>query len=415
MNGIESLALRLAISLGIGLLIGAERERRKGTGPGRGPAGIRTFALVALAGGLALAFGGELILAVSALAVGALSVVAYRKSRAADPGLTTEVALLTTLLLGALAVREPALAAGLAVAVAILLASRTKLHRFVRTVLTEQELHDALLFAAAALVILPLTPDRTVGPLGVFNPRTLWKLVVLVMAISAFGYIAQRILPSRLGLPLAGLASGFVSSTATIAAMGERAARDEKLRRPAVAGAVLSSVATIVQMAIVLFATSRPTLSAMRMPLLFAGAAAVAYGLVFAFRLARARAGDAAPRGRAFDLKVSILFAVTVSAILFLAAVVQRWLGSRGLDIAVGLAGFADAHAAAISAASLAAAGKIAPADAVVPILVAMSTNTVSKAVAAVTAGGRRFALQTIPGLLLVIGSAWAGTLLVGR
>ena len=186
MSGIESLPLRLAVSLGIGLLIGAERERRKGAGPGRGPAGIRTFALVALAGGLALAFGGELILAVTALGVAALAVVAYRKSPAADPGLTTEVALLTTLLLGALAVREPALAAGLAVAVAILLASRTAIHRFVRNILTEQELHDALLFAAAALVVLPLTPDRTVGPLDVFNPRTLWKLVVLVMAISAF-------------------------------------------------------------------------------------------------------------------------------------------------------------------------------------------------------------------------------------
>jgi uncharacterized membrane protein (DUF4010 family) len=165
-------------------------------------------------------------------------------------------------------------------------------------------------------------------------------------------------------------------------------------------------------MAIVLFATSRPTLSAMRMPLLLAGAAAVAYGLVFAFRLARVRAGDSAPRGRAFDLKVSLLFAVTVSAILFLAAAVQRWLGSRGVDVAVALAGFADTHAAAISAASLAAAGKIVPKDAVVPILLAMSTNTISKAVAAATAGGRRFAAQTIPGLLLIMLAAWAGTVI---
>jgi uncharacterized membrane protein (DUF4010 family) len=233
------------------------------------------------------------------------------------------------------------------------------------------------------------------------------------MAISACGYIAQRLLPSRLGLPLAGLASGFVSSTATIAAMGQRAAREERLCRPAVAGAVLSSVATIVQMAIVLFATSRPVFDAMRYPLLLAGAAAVAYGLVFAFRLARASAGDAAPKGRAFDLKISLLFAVTVSAILFLGAAVQRWLGPSGLVVAVGLAGFADAHAAAISAASLVAAGKIAATDAVVPILVAMSTNTVGKAVAAVTAGGRRFAAQTIPGLLLIILAAWAGFLML--
>ena len=407
----ETLAVRLAVSLGIGLLIGAERERRKGSGPGRAPAGIRTFALVGLAGGISLAFGGEVVLAASALVVGALAVVAYRRSRAADPGLTTEVALLTTFLLGALAAREPALAAALAVAVAILLASRTKLHRFVRTVLTEQELHDALLFAAAALVVLPLTPDRLVGPLGVLNLRTLWKLAVLVMGISSLGYIAQRLLGSRLGLPLAGLASGFVSSAATIAALGRRAASDPRLRRPAVAGAVLSTVSTILQMAAVLFATSPPTLRAMKLPLLFSGVAAGVYGLLFALRLKRGPAADDVSSGRAFDLRVSVLFAATVSAVLLLSAAVYSWVGSRGLVAAVALAGFADAHAAGISAASLVAAGKFSAPDAVLPILAGLTTNTLTKAVAAAAAGGRRFALETIPGLLLVILAAWTGAL----
>ena len=393
-------------------MIGAERERRKGKGPGRAAAGIRTFALAALAGGISLAFGGEVILAISALVVGALAAIAYGRSRDRDPGLTTEVALLTTFLLGALAVRETALAAGLAVAVAILLAARTRLHRFVRTVLTEQELQDALLFAAAALVVLPLTPDRPIGPLEVFNPRTLWKLVVLVMAISAFGYVAQRLLPTRLGLPLTGLASGFVSSAATIAAMGQRAARDSRLCRPAVAGAVLSTLATVIQMAALLLATNRATFDAMRLPLLFAGVAAVAYGLVFTIRLKGVRGDGPAPRGRAFDPKVSLLFAVTVSAILFLAAFLQHRLGNRGLEVAVALAGFADTHAAAISAASLVAAGRVMASDAVVPILAGMTTNTITKAVAAAAAGGRTFALQTVPGLLLVIGAAWVGAFL---
>ncbi len=411
----DALAVRLAVSLGIGLLIGAERERRKGKGPGRAPAGIRTFGLVALAGGVSLAFGGEAVLVVSMLAVGALAAIAYFRSRAADPGLTTEVALLTTFLLGALAVRQPALAAGLGATVAILLAARTRLHRFVRRVLTEQELHDALLFAAAALVVLPLTPDRPVGPFGVLNPRTLWKLTVLVMAISAGGYVALRLLGVRLGLPLAGLASGFVSSAATIGAMGQRAAKEPNLCLPAVAGAVLSSVATVVQMVVVLGATSPPTLRAMRLPLLFAGLAAGGYGLLFAFRLARRRSDGAAPLGRAFDLKTSFLFAATVSGILLLSAAVNQWLGKRGLLVAVGLAGFADAHAAAISAASLTAASKISASEAVWPILTALSTNTVTKAVAAAAAGGRRFALETIPGLLLVILAAWAGALVASK
>jgi uncharacterized membrane protein (DUF4010 family) len=411
-----SLPLSLAVALGIGLLIGAERERRKGSGPTRAPAGIRTFAIAALAGGVALAFGGVAILAVGTVVIGAFAAIAYARARAVDPGLTTEVALVTTFLLGAVAVRQPALAAGVGVVVAVLLASRTPLHRFVRKLLTEEEARDALLFAAAALVVLPLAPDEAIGPLGVFNARTLWKLVVLVMGISAAGYVALRILGARLGLPVSGLASGFISSVATIGSMGQRAVKEPSLSRAAVAGAVLSTVATVVQMVLLLLATSRATLSAMALPLLFAGIAAAAYGLVFALRNLRGkRSESAAVKGRPFDLKLAVAFAVVVTAILFAAAAVQQWLGTRGLAAAVALAGFADTHSAAISAASLAAARKISPGEAVVPILLALTTNTVTKAIAAFMAGGRRFALRVVPGLVLVILAAWAGAWVGGK
>lgn len=409
MSFTEYLAVRLAIALGIGLLIGAERERRKGTGPSRAPAGIRTFALVSLVGGISQALGGELLLAVAALGVAGLSITAYRARSREDPGFTTGIALLTSLLLGALAVRQPALAAGLAVVVAGLLAARTRLHRFIHDVLTEQELQDALLFAAAALVILPLTPDRPIGPLAIFNPRTLWKLVVIVMSISAAGYIALRALGPRFGLPLAGLASGFVSSAATIGSMGARATQEPQLLRAAVAGAVLSTVSTVVQMAAVLLVTDQSTFTAMRFPLLYAGAVAVIYGALFMIKTASQKPGDAAPSGRAFNVMTAVAFAATVTAILLASAAANRWLGSSGLAFAAGLAGFADTHSAAISVASLVAVGKITAADAVLPILIGLTTNTVTKAVVAITTGGWRFALQVIPGLLLVILAAWMG------
>ena len=182
-----ALVLKLAVALGIGLLLGAERERRKGTGPARSAAGIRTFALTALLGGLAATLGGEALLVAGAIMIGSLAALSYLRDSAEDPGLTTEVALLATYLLGALALSQPALAAAVAVVVAVLLASRTVLHRFVQSILTEQEVGDALLLLASALVILPLAPDRPVGPFGVLNPRTLWTLVVLVMAISSAG------------------------------------------------------------------------------------------------------------------------------------------------------------------------------------------------------------------------------------
>lgn len=138
-------SLGLAIALGIGLLIGAERERRKGTGRTRSAAGVRTFALTALAGGMSFWVGGELLVAVAAATVGIFGAVSYRRTAPADPGLTSETALFATLLSGALAIEQPALAAGPGVAITVLLAARTPLHRFLRHLLTEQEAHDALL------------------------------------------------------------------------------------------------------------------------------------------------------------------------------------------------------------------------------------------------------------------------------
>ncbi len=193
----------LLVALGIGLLIGLERERRKGHGPDREAAGVRTFALVALLGGLCAAFGGVAVLAVCAAFIAVAGLAAYTIRRNDDPGLTTQVALMTTFLLGALTSRDAALAAALAVIVAVLLVARTLLHRFVRDSLSEQEVHDGLIFATAALVVLPFVPNDELGPYGVFNPFVIWRLVVIVMAIGAVGYAGIRLFGARLGLAVA--------------------------------------------------------------------------------------------------------------------------------------------------------------------------------------------------------------------
>jgi uncharacterized membrane protein len=136
---IDPVVWNLATALGCGLLIGAERERRKGQGAARDPAGIRTFAIASLGGALATLAGGPWLLVAAVLAVGALATVAYWRSHQDDPGLTTEIALVVTVMLGGLAVHEQLIAAGLAVAVAVLLALKGPLHRFVGQVLTEAE------------------------------------------------------------------------------------------------------------------------------------------------------------------------------------------------------------------------------------------------------------------------------------
>src|SRR5512134_757020 len=182
--------LQIAVALGIGLLIGIERERRKGEGAGRAPAGVRTYAITALLGAVSFELGGPVLLAVVTVPVAGFIALGYYRTRSDDPGLTSEFVQLLTLFLGALAMREPLLASGLGVIVALLLAARSRMHHFVRRVLTETELNDALMLAAAALVVLPLMPDRYVGPFNAINLHTLWVIVVLMMSISSGGYIA---------------------------------------------------------------------------------------------------------------------------------------------------------------------------------------------------------------------------------
>lgn len=407
----------LLVALGIGLLVGGERERNKGEGPERAMAGVRTFATTALLGAVCLRAGGELLLAVAVAAVAALCVFSLRSRDSrlggdgGDPGLTTEVALLLTLLLGALAVAEPALASGLGVTLAVLLASKSWLHHFVKSVVTEREMWDALIIAAASLVILPLLPDRYIGPFEAINPRTTGTLVVLIMAVSAAGHVASRALGARLGLPAAGFASGFVSSTATVAAMGTRFAARADMQVPAAAAAILSSVATIIQLFVVLGATNPAVMAELMLPLSLAGVAALAYAALFAMRgLKSSKALDGEP-GSAFSIRTALLLALTLSGIVMLSAGMEQWLGRPGVLVAALVSGFGDVHSTSVSMASLASSGRISASEAVLPILIALSANTLGKGVVAGITGGRAYLRSVAPGLVLMLVAAWAGYL----
>ena len=410
---LDPLVLGFLVALGVGLLIGIDRERKKGEGPARAAAGLRTFTLASLAGAAGMAVGQELLLTAVVLGVAAFAGLSYWHTRETDPGLTTEIALVVTALLGGLAIREPAFAAGLGVVVAALLNARTALHRFVRSVLTDTEIRDLLVFAAATLVVLPMLPDHPIGPYGALNLRTIWIVVILVMAVGALGYVAVRIVGPRFGHPLAGLASGFISSSATIGAMGARAAKEPELAASAAAGAVLSSVATVAQLAILLAATNMATFRAYLAPLILSSGVAVLYGGAFMLWTMKQKAAPDEAPGSAFSLRTALTFAAILAAVLVLAAALQDWFGEAGVILAAGAAGFADTHSAAISVAALVSDGRLQPAATVIPILAAFTTNTLTKMVFAFSAGGARFALCVVPGLVLMVIAAWAGALFV--
>jgi uncharacterized membrane protein (DUF4010 family) len=191
--------------------------------------------------------------------------------------------------------------------------------------------------------------------------------------------------------------------------MGARAADDPKLMRPAVAGAALSTVSTVVQLAVLLAATSPTVLWALTLPLLYAGLAATAYGALFALRTAASAPDATASYGEALSLRAALILAATFGVILLAAAAMRTWFGDNGILVAAAITGLADAHATAVSAASLAASGMISAQTACLPVLIGLTTNTLTKCVLAFTSGKRPFAWRILPGLLLVLAGAWLG------
>jgi uncharacterized membrane protein (DUF4010 family) len=404
---------RLAIALGIGLLIGTERERRREE-QGAGFAGVRTFALASLLGGLLGYLGSAPLMITGAIVVGAFALTGYVVNRGeVDRGITTEVALVVAYVLGVLSIEAPLVAPAVAVVMTWVLALRGELHRLVLRTITERELRDLLIFLLVALVVLPIAPDRAFGPYGAVNPQALARLLVVLLAITGAGYVAQRLVSPRLGLAVTGFVSGFVSSSATIAAMSLRARERPSEWRAAVAGGLASSVATVVQY-IVVVAAIDPSLALRVAPSLgLAALAALTGGSVFAW-LSLRDGGAAEQPGRAFRLWTALGFAAVFVLVSIAAGALAEWIGQASIVVVSAVAAFLDAHSTAGSVASLHRTGSIDGGTAQLALLTALSTNTVTKIVLAWSGRHARYAWNVTLGVLAIAASAWLGAWLVG-
>lgn len=378
------------VALAVGLLLGFERERSHNRTL---PAGSRSFALLSLLGAVAASIDIRLVV-VGLLGIGVLLALAYFRTSAEDSGTTTEIAAIVAYLLGALAYSRPGIAVALAVVVAALLVSKSRIHRFAREIVSEVELEDAIKFFVVAFVVLPLLPDRGIGPYGVLNPAKIWLLVVLLTGIGWVGYIGVRALGPQRGLLVTGLAGGFVSASATTASMGRISRTGAGLRAP-LAGALLASLATFVQLLVVIALVDLDVLRRLWMPVV-AGLLVLLGVAAFVYRGAmrdQPPTPDEAPQSRPFALRPALILA----AVLTLALLVGRWgaaiLGPQGAVLAAFAAGLADAHAGSVAAASLAAKGDITVDTALLSVGAALGSNLIVKTVLAFTAGGRRFGL----------------------
>lgn len=390
----------LLVALGVGLLMGVERERRKRSGATRGFAGIRSFALASVAGALAQMSDIAGLSALGAALVAGLALISHRRDRSGDPGVTTEIALFVAYLVGVTAVAHPAIAAATGAVVTMLLAAREHLHRFSTQWLSPNELRDALILTGLALVLLPLLPEGAL--FGEFlSPRALARLVLVLLAIQACGHVAQRVLGGHHGLVLAGLVSGFVSSTATIATMGARARTQAAELGACARAAIVSNVATILQLLIVAAAVQPAWLATLWVPAL-CGCAVV---LLFSFygRSATPTPPPAHDAERAaIRLRDALLIAGLITAVQIAAHLLEARYGEAGMTVAAAVAGFADLHAAAAALFT-----RPPPEDSreasrllVVPLCAALATNMASKLVGAYATGGRPFFARVAPAIL---------------
>jgi len=305
-------------------------------------------------------------------------------------------------------VPHPALAAACAALLAGVLAARERLHRFATHWLSEQELHDGLLLSALGLVLLPLLPAEPLSWMGELSPRRVLMLVIVILLMQAGGHVAQRLLGARAGLATSGLLGGFVSSTATISAMGGMARQGQASLRAALCSAILSTAATWLQV-LLMASVASPQAVGLLWPLTLVG---VAMPLCLGGALwwwggeqsptPPAQAGEHVLRPRE---------ALMVTALLVGGAVlvnVARQYGVNGLLLGTAVAALADAHAPMASLLAIFEAGRLPLHELTMGLLVAITVNAGTRSMVAAVSGGGRFGLGVSAALALNVASAWA-------
>jgi uncharacterized membrane protein (DUF4010 family) len=361
----------LGIALGLGLLVGLQRERA-----GKPLAGIRTFPLITVLGTVC-ALLGQWAVAAGFVGVAALLVagmVTARKGGDERPGLTTDVAALLMYGVGAylvLGTTEVAVAVG--GAVALLLHWKSAMHGFAQRI-GETDVTAIMRFVLVTLVILQVLPDRTYDPYDVLNPHQIWLMVALIVGINLGAYAAYRLLGSRGGALVAGTLGGFISSTATTVSQARGRGS------PDLAALVIQLASTLVFARVLLeVAVASPDhFTAIAPPIAIVGAAFVAAAVVLWLRV-RTRDAEAPPPANPAELKPALLFGAAYAIVLLAAAAAKEHLGNRGLYVVAVLSGLTDMDAITLSTARLAQDGRLGSGTAWRVILVAMLANLVFK------------------------------------
>ena len=414
----QELIRQLAVALGLGLVVGLERGwRTRDTQPGVRSLGIRSFGLAGLLGGVIGALAelyGPWVLGLGFAGFAGFTVAAYLASSrvSRDFGATTEIAFLVTFALGALAAAGHEIeAAGAAIVTALLLGAKTPLHAFVER-LDERELMATLQLLLAAVVLLPLLPDRGMGPWEALNPRSVGLLALLIAGLSFAGYVAVRWLGGRRGTLVTALLGGLTSSTAVTVAFA-RAARATPERAALLgAGIGLASAMMALRLALVLVLVAPELALELALPLLALAATPMLAALFVAARGDPVGDGAALPLRNPLELQAALGWAALLAVLSVLSRAFYEWLGPKGLFALATLSGLADVDAIGLSLARMTPAS-IDVETAARAIACAALANTFAKGTLSALLGGRALALRGGAILLATFAAGALATALV--
>lgn len=382
-------------ALGCGLLIGLERERNKNTRNEQSFAGLRSFTISALLGALCFVIH-PYVGVVGAIAVSLFCLYSLSQQKE-DIGSTTELAFLMTYLIGAACVWNIPLAASMAVLLTLILMGKTSLHRFAGKTIRDYELRDGLLLLALILIALPIMPNKPLWG-SVLNPYVILKLLVLILIVQSMAHVAKRILSNDKALILSALASGFVSSTATIASLGMQVRSREATAKVNAGAALMSCVATLLQLLLIVSGVSLMWFKLLFVPSLAGiGILCAATGL-FMYRSNHSdtrliKQVDQAD-DRMFSLKEAVIIAVSLTLIQAGIYGANLILGDKGLILSTFLASLFEVHAAM---AGVVVQGNPANLTLIYAVVIGLAAHALSKSINAFLTGGWKFFLYFAP------------------
>lgn len=370
---------QLVVSLGLGMLLGLQRERTE-----RSIGGIRTFPFIALFGTVCAQIGqitGTWIIAAGLLALAALVVtanIAKFKRSEADSGMTTEIATLLVYVLGILiVVGDMTSAVVLGGGMAMILHFKDPLHNFAKAV-GERDMHAIIQFVLLTLVILPVLPNEDHGPYQVLNPFKIWLMVVLIVGISLSGYLAYKLLGTRAGTILGGIIGGLISSTATTVSYARRTRENHGLVPLAALVIMIASCISLARVIVEIGAVAAGSFTALAPPLIamFLACCLIAGGLYFS-----SRGGQAAmpEQENPTEIKSALIFGALYALVLLGVAFAKDRFGTGGLYAVALISGLTDMDAITLSTAQLADKGGVESTVAWRAILVAAMANFVFK------------------------------------